>query len=401
MESRKDLLSDNFLPFYQPILSVEDQCILGHEVLARERYESGYRLPSVFRDDSPSYLTNQEAIESIILDKSFSHFANTQNGFLFINMSPDRLLQELEEHTGNKLPLVLLADKYSIPHGKIFIEITERSSLRELDSIGTAAEFYRELGFRIAMDDVGSESSNLERIGVIQPEIIKVDLTILKRSLQSRSFYSVLEYLKEISLGIGADLLYEGVETTDELNRAVDSGARFLQGYLLGMPNANFANPKQESKLLKEHLDFFHETKRTGILDEIQFEEMIRSKLNSLEITTKTIREMVHLDAQSVFSLSPRITRIYATDWEGTQITPYYERNSDNSFQESKSSLNKNWSYMPYFYKHIKQVFRNPKEWNTSEPYYDKILNKRILVFSRVLENHISVFVDVVLPDFA
>lgn len=401
MEASTDLQDTIFLPFYQPILSVEDQCIWGHEVLARERHESGFRLPSVFKDTSPTYLTKQEKIESIILDKSFSHFANSQNGFLFINMSPDRLLQELEQYSGNKLPLILLAEKYNIPYSKIFIEITEKSSLRELDSIGTAAEFYRELGFRIAMDDVGSESSNLERIGVIQPEIIKVDLTILKRSIQSRSFHSVLEYLKEISLGIGADLLYEGVETTDELNRAVDSGARFLQGYLLGMPNANFANPKQESKLLKEHLDFFHETKRSGILEEIQFEEMIRSKLNTIEITTKTIREMIHLDAQSLFVLSPRITRIYATDWEGTQVTPYYEKSSDSSFQESKASLNKNWSYMPYFYKHIKQVFRNPKEWNTSEPYYDKVLNKRILVFSRVLDNHISIFVDVILPDFA
>ncbi|WCL47547.1 EAL domain-containing protein [Leptospira sp. GIMC2001] len=388
-----------YLPFLQPILSIEDQSIFGHEVLAREETDKGFILPDIFLRELSGKSEEFLRIETEVLSRAFAKLKTTESGHLFINMSPDELLRQLEDSKGDDLPLAKLTKDAGISNERIFIEITEVATLRDPEAIGTAVEYFRELGFRIAMDDVGSESSNLERIAIIQPQIIKVDLLLLKRSMHDRNFHSVLEYLSHIASGLGSDLLFEGIENSEELRRALDFGARFVQGYLLGMPNKEFASPKIEADTLKIQLDAFHEFKRNRIMEEIRFEDEIRNLISRKEPTVKNIGDIVHIDAHSLFQLSPFIRRVYATDWEGTQITPYYERSGENGFTQNTVPLSKNWSYMPFFYKHVKKSFHNPKTWNASEPYFDKVLRKNILVFSKVTQDHISLFIDVQLPD--
>ncbi len=387
----------SYLPFFQPILSIETQSVFGHEVLAREAQHGGFRLPPVFLEansgKSPEFLE----IETEILSKAFLQFSPHKSEFLFINMSPDELIRQLEDTKGEYPPLANLTQKYSVSNSRIFIEITEVATPRDPETIGTAVEYFRELGFRIAMDDVGSESSNLERIAIIQPEIIKVDLLLLKKSMHNRNFQSVLEYLSHIAVGIGSDLLFEGIENGEELRQAVDFGARFLQGYLMGRPDLRLMDPEEETHILKHHLNMFHESKRNAILEEIRFEKEIESLLNHKDPVLKTIGNITYIDAHSVFQLSPFIQRIYATNWEGTQTTPYYERDGTNGFTQSTVNLSKNWSYMPFFYKHIKKSFQNPRSWNASETYYDKKLGKYIIVMSKIIDDF-SVFVDVELP---
>ncbi|MCC5816106.1 MAG: EAL domain-containing protein [Leptospira sp.] len=387
-----------YIPFLQPILSIEDQSIFGHEVLAREETDKGFALPDIFLRELSGKSEEFLRIETEVLSKAFLKLKSTESGHLFINMSPDELLRQLEDSKGDDLPLAKLTKDVGISNNRIFIEVTEDATLRDPEAIGTAVEYFRELGFRIAMDDVGSESSNLERIAIIQPEIIKVDLLLLKKSIHDRNFQSVLEYLSQIAIGIGSDLLFEGIENSEELRRAVDCGARYLQGYLLGMPSPDFASPKLEADKLKTQLDDFHEFKRNRILEEIRFEDEIRNLISRNEPTLKEIGDLTHIDAHSLFQLSPFIQRVYATDWEGTQITPYYERSGENGFTQNTKSLYKNWSYMPFFYKHVKKSFHNPRTWNASEPYFDKNLRKNILVLSKVTQNHISLFIDIQLP---
>ncbi|TGN13711.1 EAL domain-containing protein [Leptospira ilyithenensis] len=392
----------NYVPYFQPIFSVEDQTVVAYESLGRGVTLNGdvYGIPVFLQ--APQTEEEQDQllrIDSLLTEKAFQYFTDTkQKGYLFLNMTPDRILHEVEHSDGINFPIVQKAKHYGINTSRIYLEITERTSKRGIDALTTAVEFLKEQGFLIALDDVGSESSNLERLGALKPDMIKVDLNLLKRSIKSREFQSILEYLKDISLGLGSDLLFEGIENEEELHRAVDSGARFLQGYFLGRPNPHFLNPIDSEGLLKPHLDSFHQMKRKQISADLVFEDSVKNILEKLTIPVKTIGKRVLIDANSIFKQSSSIQRVYITDWDGTQVSSYYERNGESSFRENNSNLHKNWSYLPFFYKHVKQAFRNSSAWQVSEPYWDKSLNQKLVVFSKILEGQLSIFIDVSIP---
>jgi EAL domain-containing protein (putative c-di-GMP-specific phosphodiesterase class I) len=365
----QNLTDSSFVPYFQAIYSVEDQSVVAY--------------------DSFEWIDEN-------IDKTLQAFSKAkEKESLFINLTPDQLLAQVENATGLNFPIVKKIQEFQIPASKICIEISERTCVRGLDSLSTAVEILKELGFKIALGDVGSESSNLERLGTLKPAIIKINLNLLKQAIRSLEFQSILEYLKDIALGLGSELLFEGIESETELHRAVDSGARYLQGNLLGMPSAQFIPAVQSKDFLTPLLESFHNEKRKSISKEIDFEIQIRNLLANLQISIMKRDGRILIDAHSIFKLMPAIRRVYVTDWAGTQVSPYYEKEGSSGFKENMQNLNKNWSYLPFFYRHVKQVFRNRDTWQISEPYYDHALKERIVVFSKILEEQYSIFIDI------
>ncbi len=146
-----------------------------------------------------------------------------------------------------------------------------------------------------------------------------------------------------------------------------------------------------------EKIDTYHKDKRKWISKEIQFESELIKKLDELHLTTKDLGDRIILDGQSIFKISKVIQRIYLTDWVGTQVSAYYERVGDFEFKENKTSLGKNWAYLPFFYKHVKKSFREPEKWQISDPYWDSGLNQYVIVFSKIVGGEHSIFLDIVL----
>ncbi|TGK81231.1 EAL domain-containing protein [Leptospira montravelensis] len=388
--------TNQYVPLLQPIFSVEEQTVVAYESLGRKRDDLG-NLVAVpeFTDPHVSAL-RMSIIDRQLLSLALTKIQSTKD-LLFVNMSPDQVILEYEESRSNTLPISDLVNRYGIPLNQIVIEITEKSGSYGTDVLAAGVELLREQGFGIALDDVGSESSNLERLGAIKPDIIKIDLNLLKKSIEKREYQSILEYLKQISLSIGSQLLFEGIETEEELYRAISSGASLLQGYFLGRPSEQNHDKNNICDLVVPHLQFYHEMKRREVATEIEFEKQIKLKLNSIHLKTIKLDNRVIIDPHSFFKIDSHIKRVYVTDWQGTQVSPYYERTSETSFSENLLLIQKNWSYMPFFYKHVKQVFRDSENWQVSDPYWDKELKKNVIVFSRVNEMGYSFFVDLTL----
>lgn len=388
--------TNHYVPLLQPIFSVEEQTVVAYESLGRKRDDLG-NLVAVpeFSDPHVSAL-RMSIIDRQLLGLALTKIQSTKD-LLFVNMSPDQVILEYEESRSNTLPISDLVNSYGIPLNQIVIEITEKSGSYGTDVLAAGVELLREQGFGIALDDVGSESSNLERLGAIKPDIIKIDLNLLKKSIEKREYQSILEYLKQISLSIGSQLLFEGIETEEELYRAISSGASLLQGYFLGRPSEQNHDKRSICDIVVPHLKLYHEMKRREVATEIEFEKQIKSKLNSIHLKTIKLDNRVIIDPHSFFKLDSHIKRVYVTDWQGTQVSPYYERTSETGFSENLLLIQKNWSYMPFFYKHVKQVFRDTDNWQVSDPYWDKELKKNVIVFSRVNELGYSFFVDLTL----
>ncbi|MFB5649952.1 EAL domain-containing protein [Leptospira wolffii] len=389
-------------PFFQPILSVEDGGIFAHEVLARKRngdaWESAGHLFSSESGLSDSELGDlEERLWTIALKKLKVHPDQSK---IFLNVSPNRLYRELENERIDSFRLLRLAREHGVDPDRIILEVTEEEFSGSLDSLRIAVDLLRAYGFRIALDDLGSEASGIERVGLLRPDFLKMDLRLIRASAKSPSVRKVMEHIRDLAFSLGASVLYEGLETQEELYFALEGGARFLQGFLLLRPGPELANGKEPSLSIKKMVNFFHEKKTEQMRRELSFERNIRLTLKELldPFPVLRIANRYLIDAYTVFRTSPEIHRAYITDSKGTQLSPYYMRTGEESFRETSHGIGKNWSYLPYFYKQLQDSLRRPEDWGMSDRYFDRDAVKDLIVFSREVEPGAYVFLDVTAP---
>ncbi|MFZ5889650.1 MAG: EAL domain-containing protein [Myxococcota bacterium] len=124
---------------------------------------------------------------------------------------------------------------------RIVLEITERSSLERVRDVRGAISLLRERGFRIAVDDLGAGYAGLSSFSQLEPDIAKLDMSLVRGIDQSPRKASIVRSMIAVCRReLGTQLVCEGVETEAERDTLIDLGADLLQGYLLGRPEAQF-----------------------------------------------------------------------------------------------------------------------------------------------------------------
>ncbi len=386
-------------PFFQPILSVEDGGVFAHEVLARKRTPDGWESAG-YLFSLETGLSDQELgdLEEKLWTEALGKLKKqSTDSKLFLNVSPNRLYRELENERIDSFRLLRLTRELGIDPNRIILEVTEEEFSGSLDSLRIAVDLLRAYGFKIALDDLGSEASGIERVGLLRPDFLKMDLRLIRASTYSPSVRKVLEHIRDLAFSLGASVLYEGLETQEELYFALEGGARFLQGFLLLRPGPDLANGKEPSLSIRDMVSFFHEKKTEQMRRELSFERKIRTTLKELlhPFPILKIANRYLIDAYTVFRASKDIHRVYITDSKGTQLSPYYMRTGEDSFRETSHGIGKNWSYLPYFYKQLRDSLRRPDDWGMSDRYFDSDAVKDLIVFSQEVESGAYVFLDV------
>ncbi|MFA6508258.1 MAG: EAL domain-containing protein [Treponemataceae bacterium] len=383
---RSRLGSSVLSAYFQPIVATDTGLVFGHEALGRfgspdEAAEGKLKsLGGLFLAEAPRDLSREERTRiaelkrdvdrSIRKDAISKAFASGGDGKLFINIAPSLIMGHLA-HNGGGIPHTInLVREYGIDPERIVLEITEEHMETDPEDLLKVIDQYRAEGFSIALDDVGSASSNLDRVGLFRPDIIKIDFKLLKRSSVSEAFKHILDALARLSERIGADLLFEGIEQDEELFNALSYGARYLQGFLFSEARPNFAAPASFLPHLERHLEYcFHrryEDSRRRVDCENKLLEIAQSLGLRTESTETDIRSLVADDPRKLDDL----IRIYATDLTGKQTTPNMYPSSVG-LRTDASALGRRWSYRPYFFDHIEHSLSQPGRWTVSAPYRD------------------------------
>ncbi|MGY1987545.1 EAL domain-containing protein [Blastococcus sp. SYSU DS0669] len=147
---------------------------------------------------------------------------------LFVNVEPEVLdTAPMDE---------LLAIAATAPGGlRVVLEITERAlATRPAELLRTVARV-RELGWGIALDDVGAEAMSLAFMPILRPDVVKLDL----RLVQERPGPAIAEIMNAVNAyaqATGAAVLAEGIENDTHLAMARALGATLGQGWLFGRP---------------------------------------------------------------------------------------------------------------------------------------------------------------------
>jgi EAL domain-containing protein (putative c-di-GMP-specific phosphodiesterase class I) len=215
---------------YQPIVSLSDRSVFGYEALMRSAHgalpgpqhllEAAERLQAL---DSLGRLIRERAVEPFA--------AAPQSTLLFINLHPKDLMDPELADPGS--PLTAIADR-------VVLEVTERSSLGGLDDVQARVAELRKLGFRIAIDDLGAGYAGLTSFALLEPEIVKIDMTLTRGIDKSAVKQKLVSSLTGLCREMNMTIVTEGVETAAERDTLVGLGCDLLQGYLFAKPGRPF-----------------------------------------------------------------------------------------------------------------------------------------------------------------
>jgi EAL domain-containing protein (putative c-di-GMP-specific phosphodiesterase class I) len=127
------------------------------------------------------------------------------------------------------------ARRWSVSPSRVVVEVLE-SRFDDTQQLAAILSCFRAQGFLLALDDVGAGHSNLDRIPLIRPDVLKVDRDLVKKLDADLYKQDVFQALVDVGRRIGALIVAEGVETEPEALMALELGADFLQGYLISRP---------------------------------------------------------------------------------------------------------------------------------------------------------------------
>ena len=136
-----------------------------------------------------------------------------------------------------KSTIAAIHDSEMAPENFVF-EVVESDRVSDVTRLPAILDYYRNAGFRVALDDVGAGYSSLNLLNTLRPDFIKLDMHLI-RSIDTDPYKGkIAGKLIELAHSLNIQVIVEGVETVGEWNWADAHGADFTQGYLFGKPTA-------------------------------------------------------------------------------------------------------------------------------------------------------------------
>lgn len=215
---------------YHPIVRASDGEIFGYEALARGRMRS-LRSPEVMFEVAAkadlvwelSRLCRRRAVEGI---------GRLRPGeLLFLNVDPHDFADP-----------AFTDDELAVDEpGSVVIEITERTAIKDYPRFRERLRAFRERGYRFAVDDAGSGYAGLGSIANLEPDFIKLDISLITGIDTNFIKQNLVESMVRFADDQGAMVIAEGVERVEEFEAVRSLGVHLVQGFYIHRPLAERA----------------------------------------------------------------------------------------------------------------------------------------------------------------
>ena len=234
MKTLQDILDKrNLSALFQPIMDISGGTFFGFGGLIRGPADSPLHSPiNLFAAAKQQGLSLEiEMLCRQIVLESFA--AQNLPGNLFLNISPDALA-----HPSFKDGQTLTYLKgLGIDPQRVIIEITENQPTFDFAGMRNALLHYRNMGFRIAMDDLGEGFSSLRLWSELRPEYVKIDMHFVQGVNTDPLKQQFIRSIQGIALSSGTQVIAEGIETDAEFRVIRDIGIACGQGYFIARPS--------------------------------------------------------------------------------------------------------------------------------------------------------------------
>ena len=237
-DMQNSLDNNQFEVWFQPKFNIRSQepVLSSAEALVRWRHpELGMVSPGVF---IPLFEKNGliERIDRYVWSKSAAQVRKWREKFGFsipvsVNVSRiDLFDNELESF------LVGLLKEYNLDYSDLLLEITESAYADDSSQLVEIIRNLRAAGFKIEMDDFGSGYSSLKSLSEMPVDIIKLDMSFIRRIHESKTTFRMVELVVEMSKSLGVPVVAEGVENEKQYQLLRQADCDFVQGYYFSKP---------------------------------------------------------------------------------------------------------------------------------------------------------------------
>jgi EAL domain-containing protein (putative c-di-GMP-specific phosphodiesterase class I) len=219
---------------YQPIVSWSTQSVIAHEALVRNEEPTLRAPPDLF--EAAERLGRLRELGRVIRDRVAHTLTEAPfAGDIFVNVHAG----ELDDDS-----LFAATSPLSAVAKRVVLEITERAPLEKIkDANGRVAQL-RAMGYRIAVDDLGAGYAGLTSFAQLEPEVVKVDMSLIRGLDQSPTKQKLLRSIVGLCRDLEIKMIAEGIETPEERDTLVRLGGDLCQGYLFARPGRPFPTVK-------------------------------------------------------------------------------------------------------------------------------------------------------------
>jgi diguanylate cyclase (GGDEF)-like protein len=234
---RQAIGQDELRLFYQPIVSLSGDEIVGVEALIRWQHpKRGLVLPAEFipiAEESGLIVTiGTWVLEEACRQSAFWQVAHPDWPPLrvFVNVSARQLTGELVDVVST-----ILRDTGADP-ARLALEITESVLMEQADSPANLLQSLRDLGVWVALDDFGTGYSSLSYLQHFPLDVLKLDRSFISAPEGEATNLRIVAATIEMGRALDMNMVAEGVETKEQLEQLIDLGCDFAQGYYFARP---------------------------------------------------------------------------------------------------------------------------------------------------------------------
>lgn len=221
-------LGIDFSMAFQPIIDLRDQSIFAYEALARGTDGSGAaQVLSQVNQDNRYQFDQSCRIKAITLAAQLGIHSHVS-----INFLPNAVY----EPAACIRATLEAAERHNYPTERVIFEITENEKVVDSTHLKRIIKEYRRQGFKTAIDDFGAGYSGLNLLADFQPDIIKLDIQLMRDIDTDTTRQAIVRGLMTMCQALNITVIAEGIETLAEFHVLRDLGIHHFQGYLFARP---------------------------------------------------------------------------------------------------------------------------------------------------------------------
>ncbi|WP_320006134.1 EAL domain-containing protein [Maridesulfovibrio sp.] len=368
--SIKELIEQDCLTtVLQPLISMNRKGLLGFEALTRAVHpRTGDTIPPITLFSMCEDFETLTLLDRACRRKAFETFApiSKKDRSLLLSVNIDAAI--INEETFGYGITGKMAKKCNIPASNIILEIIESKAGNDR-ALSSFVEKSRGYGFLIALDDVGTGHSNLDRIPSLEPDIIKIDRSLLTGI--NEYFYNkeVTRSLINLAERTGSLPLAEGIETVDEALTLLSMGIDVFQGYFFGRPMPAAIAAKPDITPIK----YLGSRFKTHVLEKINRQKIMEKSYKKMAVKLcEVLKDGTPNTADSALSAfiteNTAIECAYILDTNGMQI-------SETICNPYKLKESRRLIYQPapqgadHSLKEYYLTIKSGNSWHTTAPY--------------------------------
>lgn len=220
---------EHLITYYQPILNNKTKKIDKYECLVRIE-DNGILIPPIRFMEASRLTGTLSLVTRRVIEQSFEKFSTTEYEFSINITKTDLFLDYLEEY------LLKQSKKHGVNPSRVALEILEDIDTLDTPEILSQLNSLRYHGFKIAIDDFGSRSSNFSRLLEFSPDYLKIDGLFVKNILSDKKSAIIVEAIVLLCKTSEIKVIAEFVHSKEIQSKIEQLGIEYSQGYYFGEP---------------------------------------------------------------------------------------------------------------------------------------------------------------------